>query len=217
MAEINLLYTLAQTTRPLDERAAANEEDRRLAKLLSREYFDGTRAQGYGGYIYDGRWRSVARTFIERYDLKPGARILDIGCAKGFLLYEFTQELSGVQVCGLDISEYAVTHCHPAVRSNLIIGNGSHLPFPDSYFDLVISINSLHNILKYDEVKSALSEIERVSRGHKYVNLGAYRNDHEKQKLDRWAVAATTYLHTDDWKKMFNEAGYTGDYFWFNP
>ena len=217
MSEINLLYTLPQSTRPLEDRANASEEDRRLAKLLSREYFDGTRAQGYGGYKYDGRWRTVAQTFIERYNLKPGARILDIGCAKGFLLYDFMQELPGAQVCGIDISEYAITQSHPAVKSNLIIGNASHLPFPDHYFDLVVSINSLHNILSYDEVKRALFEIERVSRRNKYVNLGAYRNDMEKKKLDRWAVAATTYLHVNEWKKMFDEVGYTGDYYWFNP
>jgi hypothetical protein len=103
------------------------------------------------------------------------------------------------------------------VRKNIVIGNASHLPFPDRYFDLVVSINSLHNILSYNDVMRALSEIIRVSRGNMYVNVGAYRDDDQKRKLDRWAVAATTYLHVNDWKKMFREVGYTGDYFWFNP
>ena len=88
---------------------------------------------------------------------------------------------------------------------------------PDDAFDLVISINSLHNILDRAEVIEALREIERVSRAHKYIKVGAYRNDEEKSILDNWAVVATTYLHVDDWLSVFEEAGYTGDYDWFNP
>ena len=217
MAHIDLLDALPRVKRPIDERASASEEDRRLSRQLGQEYFDGTRAQGLGGYYYDGRWKPVARRFQQHYGLTGDSAVLDVGCAKGFLIHDFMEEVPGLTVAGVDISDYALRNAIETVRPFICMANAKELPFPDDSFDLVVSINSLHNILDLDETGTALSEMERVSRGNKYVSLGAYRNEEEKARLDRWAVVATTYLHSDDWLKLFDEAGYTGDYVWFNP
>lgn len=217
MAEVNLTDALPKVQRPIDDRAATSAEDRILSKKLQIEYFDGTRQQGYGGYYYDGRWKPVVRRFQEYYGLSDDCSILDIGCAKGFLLHDFLEEMPGVTVTGLDISDYALSEATELVKPYICLGNAMDLPFPDNSFDLVVSINSLHNILNRNETVQALREIERVSRRHKFVRLGAYQTEEEKDRLDRWAVVATTYLHPDDWQALFDEAGYVGDYSWFNP
>jgi len=217
MQQIDHLASLPKSNRPFDERAEASEEDRKFHWDLGKEYFDGTRAQGLGGYYYDGRWKPVARHLAEYYGLGPASSVLDVGCAKGFLLHDFIEEVPGISVAGIDISGYALGEATELAKPHVYMGNAKELPLPDDAFDLVISINSLHNILDRAEVIEALREIERVSRAHKYVKVGAYRNAEEKSILDNWAVVATTYLHVDDWLQVFEEAGYTGDYDWFNP
>jgi SAM-dependent methyltransferase len=217
MQQIDLLDLLPKSRRPLEERAAANETDRAFHWKLGKEYFDGTRAQGLGGYYYDGRWKPVARRIAEYYGLNASSSVLDIGCAKGFLLHDFAETYPGITIAGIDISGYALSEATELTKPFVYMANAKQLPFADNSFDLVITINSLHNILNRADVIRALSEIERVGRKHKYVKVGAYRNDEEKRKLDNWAVVATTYLHVDDWMNVFREAGYTGDYDWFNP
>jgi protein-L-isoaspartate(D-aspartate) O-methyltransferase len=128
---------------------------------------------------YDGRWRAVADAMVRHYGLETGARILDVGCGKGFLLHDFTQALPGVEVAGLDISDYAVAEAKEEVRPFLQVGHANALPFPDRSFDLVISITTLHNLQCFDLDRSA-REIERVSRKHKYIVVESYRNEEEK-------------------------------------
>lgn len=217
MTFINLLDSLPKTTRPIAQRAEVSEYDKALSRKLSKEYFDGTREQGYGGYYYDGRWKSVVKRLKEYYDLTAQSKVLDIGCAKGFLLHDFLEEIPGITVAGLDISEYAIRNSTNKVQQFLFLGNAKELPFPSKYFDLVISINSLHNILDEDEVILALREIERVSKKDKYIRVGSYTNAQEKAELDKWAVVSKTYGHVDTWIQLFNKAGYTGDYYWWHP
>lgn len=217
MAEIDLMDTLPKVQRPIDERAATSEEDRKLSWKIGEEYFDGTRQQGLGGYYYDGRWKSVVARLQNYYGLGSDSSVLDIGCAKGFLIHDFMEDIPGIKVAGLDISDYALRNATEMARPFVHMGNAKELPFADNSFDLVISINSLHNILDVNEVKRALREIQRVSRQHMYIKVGAYRNDEEKAILDKWAVVATTYLHVRDWENLFAEVGYSGDYGWFNP
>ena len=143
-------------------------EAARLAKKWDVEYWDGDRKTGYGGYHYDGRWRQVADAMVRHYGIRPGDRILDVGCGKGFLLYDFTQAVPGVEVAGLDISAYALKHAKEEVRPFLCLGSAARLPFEDKSFDLVVSINTLHNLYCYD-LDLALREIERVGRKHKYL------------------------------------------------
>jgi ubiquinone/menaquinone biosynthesis C-methylase UbiE len=213
--EINLLNSQPKTVRDYDKRAREKtDEDRRIAKQFGQEFFDGPRSQGYGGYRYDGRWKDVARRMADHYRLPPNAAILDVGCAKGFLLHEFRELYPECAVAGVDVSAYAIDRAMPSVKPYLKVASAEKLPYPDKSFDLVISINSIHN-LPPERCKQALREIQRVSRGHSYVTIDAWRNEQERQNLLKWILTAETYMHVADWKQVFQEAGYTGDYYWF--
>ena len=213
--EINLLNSQPKTVRDYDKRAREKtDEDRRIAKQFGQEFFDGPRSQGYGGYRYDGRWKDVARRMAEHYRLPRNAAILDVGCAKGFLLHDFRELYPECTVAGVDVSAYAIDHAMPSVKPFLKVASAEKLPYPDKSFDLVISINSIHN-LPPERCKQALREMQRVSRGNSYVTIDAWRNEQERQNLLKWILTAETYMHVADWKKVFQEAGYTGDYYWF--
>jgi SAM-dependent methyltransferase len=215
--EINLLDSLPQTKRDPKARAAAKTaEDRALAKQFGRDFFDGERRHGYGGYRYDGRWLPVARRLVEFYQLRPDARILDVGAAKGFLLHDFLQVLPGATVRGIDVSAYARDNAHAGMGEKIDLGSGDALPYADKSFDLVISINSIHN-LPPDRVRVALREIERVSRGASFITVDAWRTEEEHERLLDWILTAESYFPVEEWVRMFAEEGYTGDYWWFIP
>jgi len=217
MAEINLLDLLPQTKRDPKTRAAGKTvEDRAVAKRFDREFFDGERRHGYGGYRYDGRWLPVARRLVEYYGLGPDARILDVGAAKGFLIYDFLQVLPTATARGIDVSTYAKENAYGGVGPLIDIGSAERLPYPDKSFDLVVSINSIHN-LPPEKCKQALREIERVSRKHKYVTVDAWRTQEEKERLLDWILTAETYMSVEDWHQLFVEVGYRGDCWWFIP
>ncbi len=181
------------------------------AKEYEFDYWDGDRRYGYGGYKYDGRWKVVAEQLIGIYNLKPKARILDVGCGKGHLLYEFKQLLPDTEICGFDISRHGIADAHEAIRQYLFRYRAQD-PFPwgDNYFDLIVSLGCLHN-LRIFELKNAIGEIERVGK-HKYVMLESYRNEQELFNLQCWALTAETFFDSAEWVWLYNHFGYTGDY-----
>ena len=128
MAEVNLLDAYPRSKRPIAERAVAVPFQRDVARRFGREYFDGDRTQGYGGYRYDGRWVPIAERMRDYYGVKAGDRILDVGCAKGFLLHDLRAVIPGIEVVGLDISPYAIAHAMEDVRPNLVVGTAERLP-----------------------------------------------------------------------------------------
>lgn len=182
-----------------------------IATQFGRDYWDGDRKYGYSGYRYDGRWRPVAEDIVKHYGLEPGASILDVGCGKGFLLYEFTQVLPGAQVTGIDISEYAIENAKEEVKPFLQVGNAANLPFADKSFDLVVSITTLHNLYIYDLWQS-LKEIERVGRLAKYIVVEGYRNEREKVNLMYWQLTCRAFHTPQEWEWIFEQSGYKGDY-----
>jgi protein-L-isoaspartate(D-aspartate) O-methyltransferase len=186
-------------------------EAARLARKWDREYWDGDRNTGYGGYQYDGRWRPVADALVQHYGLRPGQRVLDVGCGKGFLLFEITQACPGIEVVGLDVSNYAIEHAKEEVKPFLHSGTATELPFPDRSFDLVISITTLHNLYCY-ELDRALREMERVARGAKYLCVESYRNEEEKVNLLYWQLTCEMFCTPREWEWWFTHTGYTGDY-----
>ena len=213
--EINLLDTHPKTMRDYDKRASEKtSEVVHIAKQFEKDFFDGERKYGYGGYKYDGRWKSVVKRMRDYYQLPDNAAILDIGCAKGFMLHDFKELMPDCTVAGIDVSHYAIENSMPSVKSFLKIANANNLPYPDKSFDLVVSINSVHN-LPLECLKIALCEIERVCRGHSYITIDAWRNEQERENLYKWVLTAETIMHVDDWRKLFKEVGYQGDYFWF--
>jgi SAM-dependent methyltransferase len=181
------------------------------AKAFGRDYFDGERTCGYGGYRYDGRWRPVAERLIEHYGLKAGDRVLDVGCAKGFLVYDLQQALPGLEVEGVDVSQYAIEHAMPEVQTQLRVANAVSLPFEDGSFDLVLGINVLHNLRLYD-LERALKEIQRVTRRGAYIVNDAYRNEREKVNLMYWQLTCECFFTPQEWEWLFDRCGYRGDY-----
>lgn len=183
-----------------------------LAKQWGYDYWDGDRRVNYGGYHYiEGRWEPVARAMVEHYELSGSPRILEVGCGKGYLLFDFLKVLPNAEVCGLDISEYAVENSHPEVRDRIQVGTATDLPWENDAFDLVLSINTLHNLRNF-ELERALREIERVGREHKYICVESYRTEVEKVNLLYWQVTCETFCTPEEWDWWFRMTGYTGDH-----
>lgn len=216
--EIDLLVNYPKTKRNVDERGATKtEEDRAVARQFGKDFFDGDRRHGYGGFSYQARfWQPVIPTFQSHWDLTPSSSVLDVGCGKGFMLYDFQKLIPGITVKGVDISEYAIENAMPEMKPHLQVANATKLPFANKSFDVVISINTVHN-LERDELAVALQEIERVSRGKSYVTVDAYRTEEEKRRMYNWNLTARTIMSVDEWENFFQDVGYTGDYFWFIP
>ncbi len=216
MQKFNLLGTAEKLTRDVGVRKTADRESAKLLALkFGFEYFDGTRDQGYGGYTYDGRWVAVARRIIDRFDLVEGARVLDVGCAKGFLMHDLKTIRPDIEVKGVDISEYAKINAVPTVKDDIILGSCVSLPFPNDYFDASLSINTIHN-MDFAGTKVALEELMRVTKNKSkiFIQVDAYTNEKELEIFKEWVLTAKTYLRPVEWEEMFNELGYEGDYFW---
>lgn len=216
--EINLMQNYPQTKRDLSKRLEEKTpQDRAKAREFGKDFFDGDRSCGYGGYSYNSRfWENVVPDFQKFYGLNENSKILDIGCAKGFMLYDFQRVIPGIEVCGVDVSKYAIENAKPEVKEYLQVADARSLPFEDNSFDLVISITTLHNLEKED-MKKALKEIMRVSKKDAFITLDAYRDEQEKKAMEAWNLTALTMMHTDEWKEFFQECGYEGDYYWFIP
>jgi len=182
-----------------------------VALKYGKDYWDGERQYGYGGYKYDGRWRKIAEDMAKHYNLKPGSKILDVGCGKAFLLYEFTQVVPGAQVAGVDISEYGLANAKEEVRPFLKSANATKLPFPDKSFDFVYTINTFHNLYNY-ELWDAVKEVERVGKASKHIIIESYRNEREKANLLYWQLTCRSFYTPKEWEWFFQKAGYTGDY-----
>ena len=217
MAYIDLLSAIHKSTQR-DYLARVNDPDfpkakaAALAKQWGFDYWDGDRKICYGGYRYmEGRWEKVVRAMVEQYGIKPGDKILDVGCGKGFLLYDFTKVVPGLELHGIDISEYAIENSKKEIKDRLRVGNATALPFQDNYFDFVFSITTLHNLHCYD-LDKALREIERVSKKNKYICVESYRNEEEKANLLYWQVTCEAFNTPEEWEWWFKQTGYTGDH-----
>lgn len=212
--EVNLLQSLPRVKRNIQTRLEAKDpEIISTAKMFGEKYWDGPREYGYGGYFYDGRWRPVARDIISYFNLKSGMRVLDVGCGKGFLVKDLMLECPGLEVFGLDISEYALKHAEPEVIGRLHFGSADILCFPDKSFDCVLSINTIHNLPRAGVVK-ALREIQRISRGNSYIQVDSYKTPEQKKVFENWVLTAEFHDYPEGWMKVFKEAGYEGNFAW---
>ena len=215
--EIDLMKNYPRTKRDPKARAdSKTEEDRRIARKFDKDFFDGDRKYGYGGYSYNPRfWQPVVPDFIEYYSLDNNSSLLDIGSGKGFMLRDFKEVLPGLQIKGIDISEYAIQNSLDDIKDYQDVGDAKDLPYEDDSFDLALSIVTLHNLPR-EECAQSLKEIARVSK-NSFITLDAYSNDEEKSAMNDWNLTALTVMHVEEWKLFFEESGYTGDYYWFKP
>ena len=212
--ELNLVTGLHQATKRdyLGRMNDSKVEAMKKAKQYGFDYWDGDRRFGYGGYKYmQGRWAKVAQQLIDLYGLRAGSKILDVGCGKGFLLYEIQLLEPGIEIHGFDISQYGLENTHPDLKAKLFIHRAQEeFPFQDDYFDLVISLGTLHNLHIF-ELEVAVSEIERVGK-QGYIMVESFRNELEMFNLECWALTAESLMDVDEWKWVYDRFGFTGDY-----
>jgi SAM-dependent methyltransferase len=214
VAEINFLEKYQKVTerdyvqRVLDDNKAACAT---VAKKWGKDYWDGERKYGYGGYHYDGRWLPLATKMAKHFDLKDGDKVLDIGCGKAFLLYELTQVVPGLKVHGLDISEYGLAQAKEEISARLKLGDCVSLPWEDNSFDFVFSINTFHNLEIYS-LEKALKEMQRVSKSKAWLCVESYRNEVEKANLLYWQITCMSFYSTVEWNWIYKMWGYKGDY-----
>ena len=214
MAHIDFISCLhTKTKRDYLERVVKYDKAvcAQVAKKLDKDYWDGDRKYGYGGYSYDGRWKPVAQALIDHYQLKPGQRVLDIGCGKGFLLYEMKLLLPELEISGLEISKYALEHAKEEIKPFLSPGSACKLPYPDDCFDLVVSLNTLHYLYIF-ELEQALQEIERVKKKDSYIVVESYKSEKEKNNLLCWQLTCECFYTPEEWEWIFDKFGYRGDY-----
>ncbi len=217
MQEIDFMNVLHKSTKRnyldrVNDPEYPKHKAAKLAKSWGYEYWDGDRRINYGGYNYiEGRWEKVAKEMIEYYKLPDRPKILDIGCGKGFLLYDFLKCIPNAEIHGIDISEYAISNSKPEIRGKLLVGNATELPWNDNYFDLVISINTFHNLHTY-ELEKALVEMERVGKEYKYICVESYSNEVQKANLLYWQVTCEAFNTPQEWKWWFKHSKYSGDY-----
>lgn len=211
-SEVDLLRSIPRPKRNLSQRSESrSQEIIAESKKYGQMYFDGPRDYGYGGYRYDGRWKSVAVDIIEHFNLVQGSRVLDVGAAKGFLVKELLD--LGIDAYGVDISEYAVMNCHPDVIGRMHVASADHLCFPDQSFAAVLAIDVIHNLPR-QRAAVALREVQRLSNGRAYVRVDSYRTPEEKQVFEGWVLTAECHGYPQEWLQLFSEAGYSGDYSW---
>jgi len=217
MAEVDFMSVLHKST-SRDYLARVNDPEfpkakaAELATQWGYDYWDGDRRINYGGYRYmEGRWEKVAWAMAEHYELPSKPKILDIGCGKGFLLYDFLKVIPDAEVYGLDISSYALENCKEEIKDNLRLGNATELPWEDNTFDLVFSINTFHNLHAYD-LDRAIREMERVGKRNKHICVESYRNQAEKTNLLYWQVTCEAFCTPKEWLWWFENCGYTGDH-----
>ena len=216
--EIDLMVNYPRSKRNVEERGIKKTEaDRALARKFGKEFFDGDRSHGYGGFNYHSRfWQPVIPTFQKHWELTGQSSVLDVGCAKAFMLHDLAELIRGITVKGIDVSEYAIENAIEDMKPHVKVASAVELPFSDKSFDVVISVTTLHN-LEIDDLIKSLQEIERVARHGSFITVDAYRDEQEKVRMNAWNLTAKTVLHVDEWKALFEKAGYTGDYYWFMP
>ena len=182
-----------------------------IAWELEKEYYDGDRNNGYGGFSYDGRWLKLLPDFIKRYKLNNNSKILDLGCKKGFIMKDLKILLPGAKVYGIEDHKYPIKNAEKEIKKNIIFSNYYEIPFKKNYFDLVIGFSSIYKYNFQDVVKT-IREINRVSR-KSFFTVASYSNRKEKEIFDRWTLLGTTILSKKEWLELFRLLKYKGDYY----
>ena len=216
--KIDLLREYPKSKRNVNDRGSKKtEKDREIARKFDKNFFDGDRRHGYGGYSYHPKfWSGVVETFKNYWNLNSESTVLDVGCGKGFMLYDLKKNIKSNFLKGIDISEYAINNSLEEAKHSLSVADAKKIPFPDNSFDVVISINTIHNLEKSD-CAIALNEISRVSKKYSFITVDAYRNEEEKKRMFDWNLTAKTIMSEDEWEIFFKENNYDGDYYWFIP
>ncbi len=211
---VNFISELHMSTKRnyLDRMINNKVECMNISKSFEFDYWDGERKYGYGGYKYiPGRWSAVAEKIIHHYNLNQNSSILDIGCGKGYLLFEILELIPSIRVVGIDNSNHAIENVKKELN-NFIFKHDARekLPFSNNEFDLALSLGTFHNF-KINELSVSLPEMERVAKKG-YLMLESFRNNQELFNLQCWALTAESFHSVDEWIWIYNHFGYYGDY-----
>ena len=211
MRKFNLLseYSKSQTIRYVSANLRKIEH-RIVASYKNKEFYDGDRNYGYGGFKYDGRWLKLLPKIIKKYKLTKKSKVLDLGCKKGFLLKDLNILIPGIKSYGIENHSYALKKAVKC-KSKLIKSEYYNMPFKNKYFDFVIAFNSLYMQNLGDVIKS-LKEIKRISK-KSYIVLASGENDQERNKFYRWTLIGTSILLKKEWKTLFKKIKFKGDYY----
>tara|TARA_Y100000588_G_scaffold369798_1_gene439208 strand:- start:1546 stop:2220 length:675 start_codon:yes stop_codon:yes gene_type:complete len=214
MKEFNLLEVSQSVKRDLSLRSNITFQDRVRSATFGYDYFDGDRKLGYGGYIYDGRWVKVAERAVKLFNLKPGDKVLDIGCAKGFFVHDLIYSFD-LDAYGVDVSTYALLNAMPSIAGRLHLQNMNTLLFPDDTFDAIFCINALHNLDKVDAF-GAIQEMNRVVKDKQkiFIQVDSYRDNEDLTIFENWVLTAKLYMQPENWLKFFEASKFEGAYFW---
>ncbi len=213
MREYNALRCYPQPKEPrYVGRGIRTIKNRIIASYRDKRYYDGDRNDGYGGFIYDGRWKKIVESMCEDYGLTENSALLQVGCEKGFLLNDFKEHFPKMKVRGVEISDYAITNSMPLAKPYIVKSDFTRLPFKNQEFDFIIAVGVVYTLNLRDAI-SCLKEIQRVGKGRSFITLGAYRDERGERLFKYWTLLGATILHVDEWVEVLKEAGYTGDYF----
>ena len=182
------------------------------AKLYGKEFFDGDRKFGYGGYNYiAGRWDHVIGQIVNYYNLNESSKVIDAGSGKGFFLNDLKSKIKSDHIYGFDISQYAVDNSPELINKNLFVHDiKKKLSYENKFFDLLTCFGVIHN-LKIFEIETTIREIMRVSK-KQYLWVESYRNDKELFNLQCWAKTCESFFAPDEWIWLFKKFGYEGEY-----
>lgn len=183
-------------------------KQRLIAQARGIEFFDGTRENGYGGFVYDGRWKEVAKSFCELAELAPGSKVLQINCEKGFLLYEFQLLGMNLQLVGTESSSYALKNAVNGLDSVLMLWDTPKLPFYDQSFDLLIAIGYPYTLNLSDFV-TFIAECNRTSKAS-FITLASYEKPSDYEVFRSWSLLGTLIYRKDEWKFILSKLGFRG-------
>ena len=215
MPYLNLNYT-KKVTKRLSVTKKRNVINKIIAWNRDKEYYDGNRVNGYGGFKYDGRWKNILPKLIKRYKLNKNSRVLDLGCKKGFLLKDLKDLVPGIKIFGIEDHDYPLKNSMKEVRKNLKKSNYYNLPFRNNFFDAVFAFHCIYRANFGDTLKT-IKEIMRVTKKNSYITLGAFHDKKGKELYDQWGILSTTHLHVKDWNKIIKYLKYKGDYSFTTP
>jgi hypothetical protein len=212
MREFNLLAGYPEAKKP---RVVSSDirtiKSRIIASYRDREFYDGDRSNGYGGFRYDGRWVHIAKRIVQEYGLSEQSSVLQIGCDKGFLLHDILQCYPKMKVRGAEISDYAIEQAMESVKSFILKSHFVDLSFKTGEFDFVIAMGVVYSLNLTDAIR-CLKEIQRVGKGKSFITLASYESEEDKQLFEWWTLLGTTLLRRDEWVEVLRHVGYTGDY-----
>lgn len=218
MDEFNLLNEYPQLDKPrfvsknkrtIDHRIVSSQRD--------KDFFDGDRNYGYGGFKYDGRWKDIAKKVIDRYKLDNTSKILQINCEMGFFLHDIKKILPNLEVYGIETSSYAYQNFYDEdIKSNVsLVDNYCKLNYENNYFDFILCIGAVYTLNLTDIIK-ILKEIVRVGKNKSFINLASYETHNDYWLMKEWSLLGTTILKKDDWKKILKYVNYKSDFSFTN-